>query len=152
MKFILTFYIIIKLNYPSSDIESIRYYNDLLDRVMKTYCFIGVEYDITYDKECADLEIFPVYDFYYDNDLLGLTEGSLIYNSKFFGVPTIKLNRILRKEDQEHILRHEVFHALSYNGHNTLDTSSLMYPYFTGRNIFLSRQDSLYIKNLWEIR
>lgn len=150
MKIIFTVYILIKVWYPSNDIDDIRFINKAIHEAMSAYCFLGVEYDLTFDENKADLEIYPVFDFFNDPTMLGLTTGNYLYNPKVFGVPKIRMSGWLNRDIYPIVLKHELFHF--FGGQHSIDTVSLMFPVFTGRNREFTRHDSLVLYNLFNLK
>ncbi len=111
---------------------------------MSAYCFLDVEYDLTYDSECADLEIFPehVFDDYHT---LGITYGNIHQNPRFYDRPSIYMNGALKKDVFAQILMHELFHF--FGGPHSIDTLSLMHSEYRPRTTF-TRNDSLILFKL----
>lgn len=141
-------YILIKIHYPCNDIDVIRYYNSAIDKALKEYCWINLEYDLVSD-DCKDydLDIYTDQSAFTTGDLtLGTTTGSYLYNRKVFGTPYIRLSSFCSAEVLPHIAAHEIGHFLGL--HHSNDELSLMYPFFSGNNKVLTRHDSL---SLFEI-
>lgn len=153
MKFVFILYLLIKIHYPSNDIETVRQCNKLVDDAMKSYCFVGIEYDLTTNTDCADIEIRPYFNFFFDPTLIGLTHGNIHLNKDIYGIPSIRISEYLEYEDAELVLRHELYHALvpyyleREKIYHSNDPLSLMYPVYTGYNKYLSRNDSILLIN-----
>lgn len=144
-----TIYFLIKIHYPCDDINTVRYYNGLLDSVMQSYCFAGIEYDLATDKtQTADLDIYPEQIVFQEVSELGTTTGNALFNPKVFGTPYIRLSVFVPYNNMYHILKHEVGHFLGLRHSN--DTLSLMYPIFSGENLQLSRNDSLTLIDIYD--
>ncbi len=149
MKSILySIYFIIRVHYPSDDINTVRYYNKVVDDVMKEYCWLNVEYDLTNDTHNCDVNVYFEQMYFEDGfGTLGTTTGKYIYNSKVFGVPYIRMSYTLTDNNIRRILCHEMGHFLGL-GHS-IDEKSLMYPIYSGDNKYLSRHDSLSLLELY---
>lgn len=148
MKIIFVIYILIRVNYPSNDLESIRFFNQQIDVAMKSFCWLGVEYDLTIDKGKADLEIYPYFDHYLMPEYYGFTNSGIIFNPKVFGIPNIRISNIVDTADFVPILTHELCHYFGYRG-RSIDEKSLMYYTFNGDNTTLLRHDSVFLRDLF---
>lgn len=147
MKILITLFFLIKINYPSNDLEQIRYINKIVDASLKQYCFLGIEYDITFEDSKADVTITPCVQFY-DPIYLGTTDGTIHLNKDIYGIPDIKLAKINNDELLTKVLVHEVGHFLGYVEHS-LDPQSIYYPtldYYKSQ--YITRYDSIKLYHL----
>ena len=149
MGILLSLWILIKVYYPSNNIEDIRMYNSAIDKAMKQYCFLDVEYEICPEASQADLLIYPV-DVRLPSYTLGLTFGSYVRNPKIYGVPNIHLNIFLNSENLPIVLTHELGHFFGLD--HSIDPKSLMYPETDWTNIQLTRHDSITLLKLYNIK
>lgn len=150
MKFIAIIYFIIRVHYPNNNIDDIRFYNDAINEAFSSYCFLGIEFDYTLDKNsCADIEIYPYFDLTGFPGYLGMTYGTVLQNPKLYGTPSVLINKHVAREHFKYIIKHEIFHVLGGQYHS-IDPNSLMYPYFNEDNKYLTRHDSLYLLQLYK--
>lgn len=149
MPILTTIWLLIKICYPSQDIDQIRAYNQGVNDAMARYCFLDIEFEYTTNSECADLIIYPCTDFYYNPaNILGLTTGSYLANPKVFGTPYIQILDRLLIEHFALIMTHEIGHFLGLQ--HSIDPNSLMYHETDGKNNQLTRTDSLTLLKLYK--
>lgn len=143
MKYVL--YILIKVQYPSCDIDQIRECNAIINDAMTEYCHWGVEYDLTDDISRADLVINPSYDFFLNPEILGFTVSNIHSNPKLYGIPIIRLNHKLLPVPTRLVLKHELFHF--FGGGHSDDINSIMYKDYIGNTNF-TKEDTLILNTL----
>lgn len=146
MHILLSLWILIKVFYPSDNIEDIRFYNESIEEAMKQYCFLDIEYELTSDLAKADLIIYPM-DFTLGFGMLGITHGSFLRNPKVYGIPNIHMSALLYEYAFPMVLTHELGHFFGLE--HSLDPRSLMYHETDGTNTTLSRYDSLTLLKLY---
>lgn len=147
MGFLLSIWILIKVIYPSDRLEDIIYYNQAIDKAMKQYCFLDIEYELTPNTDKADLIIYT-YDLMLPFEMLGLTHGSYVRNPKLYGIPNIHMNAWLYEYSFPVVLTHELGHFFGLD--HSIDPNSLMYPEIDGTNITLTRHDSLSLLKIYK--
>lgn len=143
MNLLCTLYVLIKIHYPSDDINVIRYHNQVLNEAMSAYCYWGIEYDIVMDDRKPDLEIYPEVNFI-DPNMLGLTLGNIHLNPKLYFSPSIYLNYRLYPWIRPRVLIHEIFHFLG--GDHNIDPQSIMYEEYNDGGF--TRHDTLTLNKL----
>lgn len=147
MKILITLFFLIKINYPSNDLEEIRYINRVVDLALKDYCYLGIEYDITFDDTQADLTITPCVRFL-DFNTLGTTQGTVHLNKGLYGVPEIRLADIRNEYLLRQVMVHEFGHFLGYVEHS-IDSESVYYWSLYNYDIQrMTRYDTLKLFNL----
>lgn len=118
---------------------------------MQSYCFLGIEYDLTNRLDTADLIFFPesgIHCFEY----LGLTFSNILKNPKVYGTPKILTCSNISEEYLPKVLLHELGHFLGYKEHSP-DSQSIFYDSLHDLELqTITRHDTILLFNITRLR
>ena len=145
------FYFLIYIAYPSEDINTVRYYNKVVNDAMQSYCFLEIEYDLTSKLDSADLIFFPESGIQCW-EYLGLTFSNIHKNPKVYGTPKILTCTNMSEDYLPKVLLHEIGHFLGYKEHSP-DPMSIYYDSLHEPELqVITRHDTILLYNITRLR
>jgi len=144
MKLFLILIFLIKINYPDNTYETKLRYDKMMQNAIDTYCFLGIDFEITEDSSEADLIVVPKV-YFMDYYTLGFMRSTIHHNTKIHGTPIMYLGGLLNPIQEEYVMKHEFGHYLGLT--HSIDTMSLLWEYYEFNNSDeyrgLTRHDSI---------